>query len=156
MKIGSLIIGIILTAIALSMMFFPIDIPILGYNVLDLGVLALGILFVIFGMKKRRNVEYSGDLKELSYGRIRSTGKRYGLIFLGIILVVIGLNLMFSFFSFDLIGYSINALVLLAFGIIMLIKGFRKNIGHGSKAHKKYLMARGTTQLIKRHKKDAA
>jgi hypothetical protein len=143
MKLGSLIIGVILTAIALSMMFYPISLKITA------GVIVgVGAFLTILGAGKRKESTYASD--DSGYGRTTFSGRKIGSIFLGIILLLIGFNLMLSFFTFSLMGYDINALVLLAFGVIGLVNGLRRNVGRGSKAHRGYLSKKKEFLAMKR------
>ncbi len=117
MKFLNVLLGLLLVVISLTLAFSWLDSEVLGFNVMILVLLVLGVIFFILGLKKTRKFNPLFPLTAMP-------GRKWSMIIMGVILVLISLSLMFFPFGFDILGIDVTLLIVLVLGLLVILFGF--------------------------------
>jgi hypothetical protein len=129
MKIGRLIVGLILIALGLSSVFFPIDYSLMGFGFVSLSLIVLGALLIVFGFRSivfSHSVIMPGLNPE---GKVMWKGKRWGVFIVGIIIAGLGLARAYYPIDFSLWLFDTYSLVILILGLIFAWTAFKSKWG---------------------------
>jgi len=124
MRVGKFLIGLILIILSLSAVFFPIGFSLFGFAFINLSLFILGAILVVLGF---RSVTYhKGFMKPGDRMSFNMTGRRPGIILLGLILIAIGLGMTYFPIGSSLIGFGVYEIILFLIGLFLIWRSFSR------------------------------